>query len=89
MDRKRWDELISYLPKYSYVVHTGNDNVDVRWTNPKGRFRLVTGRVNVKDQPYIMCTRVVVIAEITGECVTLMTEDVQRIITALNLLEAL
>jgi hypothetical protein len=89
MDRRWREALLSYLPKHAYLTPTGQDGVDARWTNPQGRFRLLTARINSEKSPFLLQTRVVVIEETNGECVTLMTEDQQRIVAALNLLGAL
>jgi hypothetical protein len=85
MDKRKRDEIVSYLPKHAFVV-IKMDHFRVTWTTSQGVFQLETSPWSPNEA---WETRVEIESKSTGESLKLKTEDVTRIVAALNLLEAL
>lgn len=86
MDKKKRDVLISYLPKHAFVEIKDGDHIDACWSTSKGVFRLDTKK---NGEDWVATTRVTITSEKSFETVILVTEDWNRVVTALELLEAL
>jgi hypothetical protein len=86
MNRQQREALVSYLPKHAFVEIKGGEHVFARWSLPTGVFRLDTMK---NGQDWTAGTRVSITAETSGESVSLVTEKWDRVVKALELLEAL
>jgi hypothetical protein len=86
MDKRKRDEILSYLPKYAFVT-VRTDHFKATWTTSQGVFILETSPWSPDEAAWK--TRVEIESKSTGESLELKTEDVTRIVAALNLLEAL
>lgn len=85
MDKRKREEILSYLPKHAYVT-IKSDHFRAQWSMPKGVFTLETTPWSSNES---WETRVEVESKNTGESLDLKTEDIKRIVAALTLLDAL
>lgn len=87
MIKKNRDAILELLPVTAFVDEThGRDQIDAYWTTKAGRFSLVTAHWSSSEN---WDTRVIVTALHNGENVTLRTENPDRILDAINLLDGL
>ena len=86
MNKQKREALVSYLPEHAFVEVKGNEHVSARWSTADGVFRLETMK---NGEDWVSGTRVSLTAESSGESFSLVTEKWDRVVKALELLEAL
>jgi hypothetical protein len=86
INQKLRDAIVKKLPEHAFMMPATKEHLDVHWSTKSGIFSLTTAQWS-REMDWDV--RVTIKAVSSGEEVTLRTESVERIISALELLGAL